>query len=138
MIRLRRVAFLLPSALSESLDSSQSPYSAWSVRILRVAGTRRGRRTRPSVLLCLSSPVIQPAVVKSAVYYGEPEGTHRTSPMVSAVGRRVTTGTVRTVTTRMRGREERASKDRHDEDKGGNDRQGHQGQGRRCQGQQGC
>jgi len=28
MIRLRRVAFLLPSALIRSLDSSQSPYSA--------------------------------------------------------------------------------------------------------------
>ncbi len=28
MIRLRRVAFLLPSALSRSLASSQSPYSA--------------------------------------------------------------------------------------------------------------
>ena len=50
MIRLRRVAFLLPSALSESLDSSQSPYSAWSVRILRAASRAsrdvpRGRYT---------------------------------------------------------------------------------------------
>ena len=43
----------------------------------------------------MSSPVIQPAVVKSAVYTGEPEGTHRTDPMVAAMGRRVTTGTVR-------------------------------------------
>src|SRR5208282_3541448 len=61
----------------------------------RVAGTRPGRHTRPSVLLCSSSPVIQPAVAKSAEYSGEPEGTHRTGPMVSAAGRRVTTGTVR-------------------------------------------
>lgn len=50
MIRLRRVAFLLPSALSESLDSSQSPYSAWSARILRAASRAsrdvpRGRYT---------------------------------------------------------------------------------------------
>ena len=50
MIRLRRVAFLLPSALRESLDSSQSPYSAWSVRILRAASRAsrdvpRGRYT---------------------------------------------------------------------------------------------
>ena len=50
MIRLRRVAFLLPSALSESLDSSQSPYSAWSVRIRRAASRAsrdvpRGRYT---------------------------------------------------------------------------------------------
>jgi hypothetical protein len=37
MIRLRRVAFLLPSALSKSLASSQSPYSAWSVRTRRAA-----------------------------------------------------------------------------------------------------
>ena len=74
--------------------------------------------------------MIQPAVVKSAVYSGEPEGTHRAGPVVSAVGRRVTTGSVRAVTTQMRGREERASKDkdRDGEDEGGNDRQGHQGQ----------
>ena len=50
MIRLRRVAFLLPSALSESLDNSQSPYSAWSVRIRRAASRAsrdvpRGRYT---------------------------------------------------------------------------------------------
>jgi len=50
MIRLRRVAFLLPSALSKSLDSSQSPYSAWSARILRAASRAsrdvpRGRYT---------------------------------------------------------------------------------------------
>ena len=50
MIRLRRVAFLLPSALSKSLDSSQSPYSAWSVRIRRAASRAsrdvpRGRYT---------------------------------------------------------------------------------------------
>jgi|GEM_PF-2866785 len=45
MIRLRRVAFLLPSALSRILDSSQSPYSAWSVRICRAASrdVPRGR-----------------------------------------------------------------------------------------------
>src|SRR5208282_2577179 len=49
----------------------------------------------PSVLLCSSSPAIQPAVGKSAAYSGEPEGTHRTGPMVAAAGRRVTTGTVR-------------------------------------------
>jgi hypothetical protein len=45
MIRLRRVAFLLPSALSESLESSQSPYSAWSVRIRRAAS--RASRDNP-------------------------------------------------------------------------------------------
>ena len=45
MMRRRRVAFLLPSANSRSLASSQAPYSAWSVRIRRAASrvVPRGR-----------------------------------------------------------------------------------------------
>jgi len=60
--------------------------------------------------------------------------------MVSAAGRRVTTGTVRTVTARMRGREESASKDSNGEDEGGSDRlKSHEGRGRRREGRdQGC